>query len=203
MKYRQLLFCAVVCCWQSYAQLPDSLSVIFSYPVTVLPQYKVDSTFVREKIRVERITYLSTDDFVVSAYITHPKKQRKKNPLAVFVHWGEGSYVFMTGIYSGSKSIAQSQLQDFVEWRNKKPHEFQRLAKALPPFDASVYLPYKTVPCLIQVAEKDEFISAAENNQFIDGTPLPKEVKKYDAIHRLDQKAQHDRKIWILAHLGL
>jgi cephalosporin-C deacetylase-like acetyl esterase len=107
-------------------------------------------------------------------------------------------FVFMAGLSAMTKNLRETQLPDFVEWRTSDPEQFEQWIKRTRILDAELYLPYKTVPCLIQVANQDEYISNAENDAFIAVTPDPKTVRKYDATHALNEQARKDRKDWIL-----
>lgn len=107
-------------------------------------------------------------------------------------------FVFMAGVSSSTKNASQSQVPDIVKWRTDNPEQFKAWVTQMQPLDAENYLPFKTVPCLIQVASKDEYLSDAENDAFVRLTPLPKEVKVYDAGHGLNAVAESDRVEWIL-----
>jgi cephalosporin-C deacetylase-like acetyl esterase len=110
-------------------------------------------------------------------------------------------FVFMAGAYSTVDNIENSRYPDFVAWREKEPDAFKDWKKRLKKLDAKYYLPYKSVPCLIQQADQDEFISNAENNAFASGTPEPKEVLRYPTNHSLSGQPQTDRQRWILSKL--
>ena len=284
-----LLICITHCL---YSQVPDSLTRIFTY-VPAKISFLPDSSFVEGKVKVERLTYISTDSFLTSAYITYPLVIKPNLPLIIFQHWGEGDksefleeakgfskkgfvcimpdgpwkcpkstitsfqrqgfdmyrqcvmndrtaidlalqtmhidtthiyfvghsfgcntgailsaidpridyFVFMAGLSSMTKNLQVTQHPDFVEWRNAEPVQFRNWIRATRILDAELYLPFKTAPCLIQVANRDEYITNAENDAFISVTPDPKTVKKYDSNHALNEKAKKDRKAWIVAHL--
>ena len=273
-------------------QVPDSLTRIFSYETAKII-FHPDSSFVDDKVKVERFTYISTDSFVTSAYITYPVVLKPNLPLIIFQHWGEGDkseflteakefskkdfvcimpdgpwlcpgttissfkrqgydmyrqcvmndmnaidlaiqnmnvdtthiyfvghsfgcntgailsavdkridyFVFMAGLSAMTKNLQETQLPDFVEWRTNEPEQFKKWIEATRILDAENYLPHKTVPCLIQVANQDEYISNAENDAFISVTPDPKTVKKYDSNHALNEQAQKDRRSWIFSQL--
>ena len=110
-------------------------------------------------------------------------------------------FVFMAGLSSMTKNLQETQLPDFVEWRVTDPNQFRNWIKTTRILDAELYLPYKTVPGLIQVANQDEYISNDENDAFINVTADPKTVKKYDSLHALNEQAQEDRRKWIFKHL--
>jgi hypothetical protein len=110
-------------------------------------------------------------------------------------------FIFMAGLPAMTKNLQETQLPDFVEWRNAEPVQFNNWIRATRILDAELYLPFKTVPCLIQVANQDEYISNAENDTFIAITPDPKTVKKYDSNHALNEKAKKDRRSWIFKQL--
>lgn len=107
-------------------------------------------------------------------------------------------FVFMSGLYSTTENARESLVPDFVKWRTDSPEQFKAWVAQMQPLDAELYLPYKTAPCLIQIAGKDEYLSDAENDAFIRLTPVPKEVKVYDAGHGLNAVADGDRVEWIL-----
>ena len=107
-------------------------------------------------------------------------------------------FVFMAGLSAMTKNLQETQLPDFVEWRTSEPKEFAQWIKKTRILDAELYLPYKTVPCLIQVANHDEYITNTENDSFIAVTPDPKTVKRYNATHALNEQAKKDRKSWIM-----
>lgn len=71
-------------------QLPDSLSGIFHYQKYDIPDFTVDSTYIIKNVKVEKITYLSTDSFLVSAFLTQPVKKQSMSSLIVYSHWAEG-----------------------------------------------------------------------------------------------------------------
>ncbi len=110
-------------------------------------------------------------------------------------------FVFMAGVYSTTKNATQSQVPDFVKWRTDSPEQFKAWVTKMQPLDAENYLPFKTAPCLIQIASKDEYLSDAENDAFIRLMPVPKEVKVYDAGHGLNAVAESDRVEWILGQV--
>jgi cephalosporin-C deacetylase-like acetyl esterase len=273
------------------AQVPDSLSKIFRYtPAKV--SFKADSSFGEDKVKGERITYVSTDSFITSAYLTYPVVPRPGRPLIIFQHWGEGDksefleeakgfskkgfvcimpdgpwlcpqttlssfkrqgydlyrqcvmndltaidlamqqmdidathiyfvghsfgcnagailsaiddridyFVFMAGLSAMTKNLQETQLPDFVDWRTTEPLQFKEWIRKTRILDAELYLPYKTAPCLIQVANQDEYINHAENDAFINCTADPKKAIKYDSNHALNDKARTDRRKWILHH---
>lgn len=70
-------------------QVPDSLSRIFRYTPQKI-SFTTDSTFAQGKVEGERLTYVSTNSFVTSAYITYPTVYKPGHPLIIFQHWGEG-----------------------------------------------------------------------------------------------------------------
>lgn len=105
--------------------------------------------------------------------------------------------VFMAGAYSTVSNIENSNYADFVAWRKNDPASFADWKKRIKNLDAQYYLPYKTAPCLIQVADKDEYLSATENDSFISAVPIPKEVLHYDTGHSLIGPPQTDRQQWI------
>jgi cephalosporin-C deacetylase-like acetyl esterase len=107
-------------------------------------------------------------------------------------------FVFMAGVYSTTENITKSQFPDFVQWRSENPDQFKAWVAKMKPLDAEHFLTFKTAPCLIQVANKDEYISDQENDTFIRLTPTPKEIKIYDAGHALNAAAESDRTNWIL-----
>jgi cephalosporin-C deacetylase-like acetyl esterase len=271
------------------AQVPDSLTKIFMYTPAKI-SFQVDSSFEEGKIKVERLTYVSTDSFITSAYLTYPIVLKPGRPLIIFQHWGEGDksefleeakgfskkgfvclmpdgpwlcpnttissfkrqgyemyrqnvmndrtaidlaiqqmdidtshiyfvghsfgcntgailsaidyridyFVFMAGLSAMTKNLQETQLPDFVEWRTTEPEQFREWIHKTRILDAELYLPYKTSPCLIQVAYHDEYISPDENDAFIHVTAEPKTVKKYDSNHALNEQARKDRRSWIL-----
>lgn len=276
-----------------YGQISDSLASIFKYNRVNIPDYVVDSSFIEKGVLVERIKYVSTDSFLVSAYITHPLQNMKNNPLIIFNHWGEGDktefleeaiyfssnnflcilpdgpwlcpntpiqsftrqgyemyrqyvmnartaidlaeqqfkidttkifcvghsfgcntavilsaidkridyFVFMAGAYSTTENMEKSKLPEILDWKANNPGQFNSWIVRLRPLNADLYLPYKTVPSLIQVANNDEYISREENYKFINNTPSPGEVKTYECTHIFNKKAQEDRMQWILRQL--
>ena len=285
----------VLFCWMAfvaYGQVPDSLSQIFRYTPQKI-SFTSDSTFEQGKVEGERLTYVSTNSFVTSAYITYPAVYKPGQPLIIFQHWGEGDksefleeakgfskkgfvcilpdgpwlcpntpissftrqgydmyrqcvmnvrtaidmaiqtmkidtthifmvghsfgcntgailsaidkridyFVFMAGVSSMTKNLQETQLPDFVEWRTTEPTQFAQWIRKNRILDAELYLPYKTAPCLIQVANQDEYISIAENEAFINVTSLPKKAVRYDSNHALNEKARTDRRKWILSQL--
>ncbi|MFT3795473.1 alpha/beta hydrolase family protein [Flavobacterium sp.] len=110
-------------------------------------------------------------------------------------------FVFMAGAYSTVSNIRDSTYPDFVQWRTDDPASFEQWARRMKNLDAQYYLPYKKAACLIQIADQDEYISIAENEQFTNGTPQPKQVRHYNAKHALDSKAAEERLEWMLQRL--
>jgi cephalosporin-C deacetylase-like acetyl esterase len=276
----------------TYAQLADSLAKRFQYIPEKHLNYKVDSSYVNGKVKIKKISYFSTDSFLVTAFLIVPQV-KGKTPLIIFQHWGEGNktefleeainfsrngitcilpdavwlcpksninsmkkkgyemyrqgvmnirtaldlamtnfkidsskvcfvghsygsnigailsgiesrinnYVFMTGVYSNTKSMAKSKDADDIEWKKTAPAEYKAWMTKMRTMDAELYLPYKTVPCIIQVAEKDEYISKEENDKFIKITPEPKLVQSFNTGHKLDTQAQFRRQKWIITKL--
>lgn len=111
-----------------------------------------------------------------------------------------GYFVFIAGLASMTKNLTETRIADFVEWRTTDPTQFSNWINKARILDAEHYLPHNNVPCLIQVANQDEFISNAENDAFIDITAAPKKAIKYDSNHALNAKARSDRRKWILQH---
>lgn len=111
-------------------------------------------------------------------------------------------FVFMAGAYSTVENVRNSKFPDFAAWRSEDPAQFEAWSKRMKNLDAHYYLPYKTVPCLIQLADRDAYISAAENEKFTQITPEPKLVKHYPTGHDLGQQAAIDRNRWILEKAG-
>lgn len=107
-------------------------------------------------------------------------------------------FVFMAGVPSTTKNISESQFPDLVQWRNENLAQYSAWLTKMKPLDAENFLPFKTAPCLIQIANKDEFISDAENDTFVRLVPVPKEVKIYDSGHAFNPLAESDRLDWIL-----
>lgn len=275
-----------------YAQLPDTLAKRFQYSALSHVNYKVDTSYASGNVKIKKISYLSTDSFIVSAYLIVPQI-KGKTPLIVFQHWGEGNknefleeaielsrngiicvlpdavwlcpkseitsikkkgyelyrqgvmnirtaldlamtnykidsskvcyvghsygcnlgailsavekrinnFVFMTGVYSTTQNTINSKEKEDVEWRTNNPDQFNAWIAKMRPLDAELYLPYKTAPCIIQVAEQDEYITKAENDKFIKITPEPKLVQSFKTNHKLDGQAQFRRMKWIITKL--
>jgi cephalosporin-C deacetylase-like acetyl esterase len=106
-------------------------------------------------------------------------------------------FVFMTGLSSTTLNAATTTRQDFVDWREGSAEQFRKWIERMKPLDADRYLPFKEVPCLIQVAQQDEYITEEENKLFINATSDPKDVLAYDAGHALNDRAREDRIKWI------
>jgi cephalosporin-C deacetylase-like acetyl esterase len=111
------------------------------------------------------------------------------------------SAVFMAGVYSTTAALSTSADPDVQQWRNADTAAFRQWLQRMRPLDAEWYLPHKTIPCLIQVADKDEFITNVQNQRFIDLTAAPKEVHWYSATHQLNDTAAKTRVAWIMRQL--
>ncbi len=275
-----------------HAQIPDSLANRFQYTPVKHMSYIIDSTYADGNVKIKKISYLSTDSFLVTAFLIVPST-KAKTPLIIFQHWGEGNktefleeainlskngitcilpdavwlcpksniksikkkgyemyrqgvmnirtaldlamtnfkidsskvcfvghsygcnigailsavesrvnnFVFMTGVYSITKNMASSKVPDDIEWRKNSPEEYNAWMVKMKAVDAELYLPYKTAPCIIQVAEQDEYISKAENDKFIKITPEPKLVQSFNTSHKLDTQAQFRRMKWMITKL--
>jgi len=107
-------------------------------------------------------------------------------------------FIFMTGVYSTSESAATTTSKDFVDWRASSPDEFLNWQKRMQPYDADQYLRYKRSPCLVQVANFDEYLTTGDNEIFFNAMAPPKELKKYDAPHALNEHARDDRMNWVM-----
>lgn len=111
-------------------------------------------------------------------------------------------FVFMAGLYSATKSAISSNREDFKEWKNKEPESFKEWVKKSSPYNAELYLPFIKAESLIQIADKDEYITAEENELFCIKIPQQKMVIKYDSGHDLkNEKAISDRINWIKSRI--
>jgi len=95
MKLKKICSLIAIVCFFSLsivvqAQLPDSLAKRFQYTSIKHLNYKIDTSYAVGNVKVKKISYLSTDSFLVTAYLVVPSVKTKM-PLIVFQHWGEGN----------------------------------------------------------------------------------------------------------------
>lgn len=105
-------------------------------------------------------------------------------------------FVFMAGTASFSDWFLYGQPRLEGEPR-------QRFVDELAPLDPSRFLPRLRGPLLMQFADKDEHVPAAQREVLVAAAPKGADVRVYQAGHELNEAATRDRIAWLQKQLRL
>jgi outer membrane protein assembly factor BamB/dienelactone hydrolase len=79
----------------------------------------------------------------------------------------------------------------------------EKFIARLQPLDPVNYVGKAKAPVYFQFAKEDAYVPKANADAFVAAAAEPKEVRWYDAGHRLSEQAVRDRQDWLATRLGL